>query len=85
MNLPQKKARCTARRTLERKKARCWDLFVNPFTARLKKIHDLTAKKQLPILVKLRVGDVATEWQPVLCSLCHGPSESPYIVVVQRI
>ena len=29
------------------------DFFVHAFTAKIKKLHDLTAKKQLPILLKM--------------------------------
>ena len=38
---------------LQNKITRCDDFFLHAFTAKMKKIHDLTAKKQLPILLKM--------------------------------
>ena len=40
-NLPQKKI------------TRCDNFFLHAFTAKIKKLHDLTTKKQLPILLKM--------------------------------
>ena len=48
--LPQKKiARLTAKKKITRRD----DFFLHAFTAKIEKLHDLTAKKQLPILLNM--------------------------------
>ena len=37
----------------QKKITRCDNFFLHVFTAKIKKLHDLTAKKELPILLKM--------------------------------